>query len=63
MEDANSSFIFETVTTEKFEELTTNLNIRNAVQSGYLFSRYTTTTISRCITGGTFVNAFKKTKV
>ena len=63
MEDANSSFVFETVTTEKFEELITNLNIRNAVQSGYLFSRYTATTINRCITGGTFVNAFKKTEV
>ena len=47
MEDTNSSFVFETVTTEKFEEIITNLNIRNAVQSGYLFSRYTATTINR----------------
>ena len=33
MEGANSSFVFETVTKEKFEKLVTNLNIRKAVQS------------------------------
>ena len=74
MEGTNSSFVFETVTKEKIEKLITNLNIRKAVQSndiptklvkefGYLFSKYIATSINRCITGGTFVNAFKKAEV
>ena len=74
MEDANSSFVFETDTKENIEKLITNLNIRKAVQSndiptklvkefGYLFSKYIATSINRCITGGTFVNAFKKAEV
>ena len=74
MQGANSSFVFETVTKEKIEKLITNLNIRKAVQSndiptklvkefGYLFSKYIATSINRCITGGTFVNAFKKAEV
>ena len=74
MEDANSSFVFETVTKEKIEKLITNLNIRKAVQSNdiltklvkefsYLFSKYIASSINRCITGGTFVNAFKKSEV
>ena len=74
MEGVNSSFAFETFTKENIEELVTNLNIRKAVQSndiptklvkqfGYLFSKYIVTSINRCITGGTFVNAFKKTEV
>ena len=73
MQGANSSFLFETVTKEKIEKLITNLNIRKVVQSndiptklvkefGYLFSKYIATSIKRCITGGTFVNAFKKTE-
>ena len=64
MQDANSSFAFETVTKEKTDKLITNLNIRKAVQSndipttlvkefGYLFSKYIATSINRCITGGT----------
>ena len=74
MQGANSSFLFETVKKEKIEKLITNLNIKKAVQSndiptelvkefGYLFSKYIATSINRCITGGTFVNAFKKTEV
>ena len=74
MQGANSSFVFETVTKEKIEKLITNLNIRKAVQSndiptklvkefGYLFSKYIATSINRCITGGAFVNAFKKAEV
>ena len=74
MQGANSSFLFETVTKEKIEKLITNLNIRKVVQSndiptklvkefGYLFSKYIATSINRCITGGTFVNAFKKAEV
>ena len=74
MESANSSFVFETVTKEKIEKLITNLNIRIAVQSydiptklvkevGNLFPKYIATSISRCLTGGTFVNAFKKAEV
>ena len=74
MQGANSSFVFETVTKEKIEKLITNLNIKKAVQSndiptklvkkfGYLFSKYIATSINRCITGGTFVNAFKKAEV
>ena len=74
MQGANSSFVFETVIKEKIENLITNLNIRKAVQSndiprklvkefGYLFSKYIATSISRCITGGTFVNAFTKAEV
>ena len=74
MEGANSSFVFETDTKENIEKLITNLNIRKAVQSndiptklvkefGYLFSKYIATSINRCITGGTFVNAFKKAEV
>ena len=71
MEDANFSFVFETATKEKIEKLTTNLNFRKGVQSndipakllkefGYLFFKYITTSIKRCIIVGTFVNAFKK---
>ena len=74
MQGANSSFVFESVTKEKIEKLITNLNIKKAVQSndiptklvkefGYLFSKYIATSINRCITGGTFVNAFKKAEV
>ena len=74
MQGANSSFVFETVTKEKIEKLITNLNIRKAVQSndiptklvkefGYLFSKYIVTGINRCITGGTFVDAFTKAEV
>ena len=74
MQGANSSFVFETVTEEKIEKLITNLNIRKAVQSndiptklvkefGYLFSKYIATSINRYITGGTFVNAFRKAGV
>ena len=74
MEHANSSFVFEAVTKEKIEKLITSLNIRKAVQSndiptklvkefGYLFSKYIATAINRCITGGIFVNVFKKTEV
>ena len=74
MEGANSSFVFQTVTKEKIENLITNLNIRKAVQSndiptklvkefGYLFSKYISTSINRCIAGLTFVNAFKKAEV
>ena len=74
MEGANSSFVFESVTKEKIEKLITNLNIRKAVQSnniptklvkgfGYIFSKYIATSINRCITGGTFVNEFKKAEV
>ena len=74
MEGSNSSFVFETVTKDKIEKLRANLNIRKAVQSndiptklvkefGYLFSKYIATSINRCITGGTFVNAFKKAEV
>ena len=74
MEGTNSFFVFETFTKEKFERLITNLNIRKAVQSNdiptklvkeldYIFSKYTATSINRCITGGTFVNAFKKIDV
>ena len=48
-----------------------NLNIRKAVQSndiptklikkiGHLVSKYIATNINRCITVGTFVNAFEK---
>ena len=59
---------------EKIEKLIKNLNIKKAVQSnyipaklvkefGYLFSKYIGTSINRCITGGTFVNAFKKAEV
>ena len=74
MEGENSSFVFETVTKEKIEKLITNLNFRKAVQSndiptklvkefGYLFSKYIAASINRCITQGTFVNAFKKAEV
>ena len=74
MQGTNSSFVFETVTKEKIEKLITNLNIKKAVQSndiptklvkefGYLFSTYIATSINRCITGGTFVTAFKKAEV
>ena len=74
MEGTNSSFLFETVRKEKIEKLITSLNIRKAVQSndiptklvkefGCLFSKYIATSVQRCITGGTFVNAFKKAKV
>ena len=74
MQGANSYFVFETVTKEKIEKLITSLNIRKAVQSndiptklvkefGYLFSKYIATSISKCITEGTFVNAFKKAEV
>ena len=74
MEDANSSFVFETVTKQKIEKLITNLNIRKAGQSndiptklvkefGYLFSKYIDASSNRCITGSTFVNAFKKAEV
>ena len=74
MEGANSSFVFETDTKENIEKLITNLNIRKAVQSNdilkklvkefsYLFSKYIASSINRCITGGTFVNAFKKSEV
>ena len=74
MEGANSFLVFETVTKEKIEKLIMNLNIRKAVQSndiptklvkefGYLFSEYIATSINRCITGGAFVNAFKKAGV
>ena len=74
MEGTNSSFVFEIVTKEKIEKLITNLNIRKAVQSNdiptklvkefdYLFSKYIATSINRCITEGTFVNAFKKAEV
>ena len=74
MQGANSSFVFETVTKEKIEKLIENLNIKKAVQSkdiptklvkefGYLFFKYIATSINRCITGGTFVNAFKKRKI
>ena len=58
MEDANSSFVFETVTKEKIEKLITNLNIRKDVQSNdiptklvkefcYLFSKYIATSLNR----------------
>ena len=71
MQAANFSFVFETVTKEKIEKLITNLNFRKGVQSndipakllkefGYLFSKYITTSIKKCIIVGTFVNAFKK---
>ena len=74
MEGANSSFVFEIITKEKIEKLITNLNIRKAVQSndiptklvkefGYLFSKYIDASSNRCITGSTFVNAFKKAEV
>ena len=74
MQGANSSFVFEAVTKEKIEKLITNLNIKKAVQSndiptklakefGYSFSKYIATSINRCTTGGTFVNAFKKAEV
>ena len=70
MESANS-FVFETVTKEKIEKVITNLNFRKAVQSNdmptklvkefsYLFSKYIATSLNRCITGGTFVDAFQK---
>ena len=73
MQGVNSSFAFETVTKEKIEKLITNLIIRKAVQSndiakklvkefGYFFSKYIATSINKCITGGTFVNAFKRLK-
>ena len=69
-----SSFAFETVTKEKIEKIITNSNIRKAVQSndiptklvnefGYLISKNIATSINRCITGSTFVNAFKKVEV
>ena len=74
MQGANSSFVFETVTKEKIEKLIKNLNIKKAVQSNdiptelvkefdCLFSKYISTSINRCITGGSFVNAFKKAEV
>ena len=74
MQGANSSFVFETVTKEKIEKLIKNLNIKKAVQSndiptelvkefGCLFSKYIFTSINRCITGRSFVNAFKKAEV
>ena len=74
MQGANSSLVFEAVTKEKIEKLITNLNIRKAVQSndiptklvkefGYLFSKYIATSTNGCITGGTFVNTFKKAEV
>ena len=74
MQGANSSFVFETVRKEKIEKLITNLNIRKAAQFndipkklvkefGYLFSKYIATSINRCMTGGSFVNAFKKAEV
>ena len=74
VEGTNSSFVFETVTKEKIEKITTNLNTTKAVQSddiptklveefGHLFSRYIATSINRCITGGTISNAFKKAVV
>ena len=74
MQGANSSFVFETAIKEKIENLIANLNIRKAVQSNdiptklvkefsYLFSKYIATSINRCITGGTFVNAFTKAEV
>ena len=74
MQGANSSFVFETFSKEKIEKLITNLNTKKAVQSndiptklvkesGYLLSKYIPTSINRCITGGTFVNAFKKAEV
>ena len=74
MEGTNSFFVFETFTKEQFERLITNLNTRKAVQSNdiptklvkeldYIFSKYTATSINRCIAGGTFVNAFKKAEV
>ena len=70
MQSENSSFA---VTKEKIKKLITNLIIRKAVQSndipknlvkefGYFFSKYIATSINRCITGGTFVNAFKRMK-
>ena len=74
MQDANASFVFETVTKEKIEKLITNLNIRKDIQSndiptklvkefGYLLSKYIDTSITRSITGGIFVNAVKKAEV
>ena len=74
MQGVNSYFVFEAVTKEKIEKLIKNLNIKKAVQSndiptklvkefGYSFSKYIATSINRCITGGTFVNAFKKAEV
>ena len=74
MQGANSSFVFESVTKEKIENLITNLNTKKAVQSndipiklvtkfGYLFLKYIATSINRCTAGGTFVNAFKKAAV
>ena len=74
MQDVNSSFVFETVTKVKIGKLITSLNFRKDAQSndiptklikefGYLFSKYITTSINRCVAGGTFVNAFKKAEV
>ena len=76
MEGANSSFVFETITKVKIEKLITDLIIGKTIQSndihtklvkefGNLFSKYIATSIDRCIfvTGGTFVNIFKKAEV
>ena len=70
MQGANSSFIFETVTKEKIEKLIKVMMIQSndiptklVKEFGYLFSKYIATSINRCITGGTFVNAFKKAEV
>ena len=76
MEGANSSFVFESITKEKIEKLITDLIIRKTIQSnnihtklvkefGNLFSKIIATSIDRCIfvTGGTFVNVFKKAEV
>ena len=74
LEGPSSSLVFETVTKEKIEKPITNSNIKKAVQSndiptklvhefGYLFSKNIATSINRCKTGSTFVNAFKKAEV
>ena len=59
----------------KYENYPTNLNNRKAVQSNdiptklvkkiwlFNFEIYISISINRCITGGTFVNAFKKAEV
>ena len=74
MEGTNSSFVFEIVTKKEIEKLVTYLNLKKSIQSndipaklvkesGYLFFKSITTSISRWIAEGIFVNTFKKAEV
>ena len=74
MEHVDSSFCSQTVTQEKPEELIRNLDSKKIVQStdiptksvkkcGCLFSKYITTSISKCISEGIYVDTFKKAAV